>query len=192
MLDPIVHGGYLANQPGQVDLIEYQYWHLYYLLSMDIQSFSNEDLLFLYNTKIVNLGGDYSNINLSNNKVIVKTEYETDKTLWAKVIVYIYNSIMLTIMKIDVKNDIIWWMLTTYRNQIYFAIIVKLDKDGNLLSSFSTISNINQPDFINYYFIPEFIYAYEDESLLVYGETSFYPNVIGVSNSSQISPMSDI
>ena len=166
-------------------LYEYQYCHPMFIIVKEVNYFSNDDLLFIYNTNIVNLQGNYSDINLSSTQIIVKTDSISDKTLWAKDIVYMYNGIMLIIADVDIDNDNVWWMLFAYSNLIYFSIIVKFDVNGNLINSFSAISSVDQASSINYYFTPEFLIAYDDWAF-IFGETSYSQNLMGISANSQL------
>ena len=166
-------------------LNEYSYWHPLYVSTKKINYFSNGDLLFTYYTNIANLQGDHSDLNLDSTRILVKTDSITDKTLWAKDIVYMYNGIMLIIADVDIDNDNVWWMLFAYSNAVYFTIIVKFDVNGNLINSFSAISSIDQASSINYYFTPEFLIAYDDWAF-IFGETSYSQNLMGISANSQL------
>ena len=90
----------------------------------------------------------------------------------------------MSIADVSIANDNVWWMLFVYSNRIYIAIIVQLDVNGNLISSFSAISSISKARFINYYFASEFLKAYDD-FLFIYGETSYSQNLMGISENSQ-------
>ena len=156
----------------------YPYWNPLYVSIKKSNYFSNGDLLFTYYTNIVNLQGDYSDLNLNSTRILVKTDFTTDKTLWAKDIVYMYNGIRLIIVDVDIDNDNVWWMLFAYSNAVYFTIIVKFDVNGNLINSFSAIRNVDQASSVNYYFTPEFLIAYDDWAF-IFGETSYSQNLMG-------------
>ena len=66
--------------------------------------------------------------------------------------------------------------------------LFKLDSNGNLLKSFSLLNNINQSNWIAFYFSPEFLVANNDDSVLILGETTYYPNFMGVS----VNSMTDV
>ena len=146
--------------------------------------FKNGDLLLMYYSNILNLDNQYSDINLNSTGLIVRTDSGSGKTIWARNIVYIYNMNILGTVFINITNDFVWTINAIYNNSIYEAIIIKLDSNGNLLKSFSLLNNINQSNWIAFYFSPEFLVANNDDSVLILGETTYYPSFMGVSMNS--------
>ena len=80
---PIFHGGYVSNWYGTGVLEEYMYWHIQNIELMDMDLYSNDDILFTYKSKILNS----PILSLSeNNNLIVKVDSKNGVTVWAKTI----------------------------------------------------------------------------------------------------------
>ena len=181
---PLEYGDYVANLYDQAGVSEYPYWHAQYAYMASMLLFKNGDLLLMYYSNILNLDNQYSDINLNSTGLVVRTDSGSGKTIWARNIVYIYNMNILGTVFINITNDFVWTINAIYNNSIYEAIIIKLDSNGNLLKSFSLLNNINQSNWIAFYFSPEFLVANNDDSVLILGETTYYPSFMGVSMNS--------
>ena len=185
---PLEYGDYVANLYGQAGVTEYPYWHAQYAYMAHMLLFKNGDLLLMYYSNILNLDNQYSNVNLNSTGLVVRTDSGSGKTIWARNIFYIYSMNILGTVFICITNDFVWTINAIYNNSIYEAIIIKLDSNGNLLKSFSLLNNINQSNWIALYFSPEFLVANNDDSVLILGETTYYPSFMGVS----VNSMTDV
>ena len=185
---PLEYGDYVANLYGQTDVTEYPYWHAQYAYMAHMLLFKNGDLLLMYYSNILNLDNQYSDANLNSTGLVVRTDSGSGKTIWARNIFYIYNMNILGTIFINIKNDFVWTINAIYNNSIYEAIIIKLDSNGNLLNSFSLLNNINKSNWAAFYFSPEFLVANNDDSVLILGETTYYPDFMGVS----VNSMTDV
>ena len=80
---PIFHGGYVSSWYGTGVLEKYMYWHIQNIELMDMDLYSNDDLLFTYKSQILN-NPNIDEYLTSNNSILVKADSKNGATIWAK------------------------------------------------------------------------------------------------------------
>ena len=109
---PIFHGGYFSYWYENGVQEEYVYWHLGNIDLMDMDLYSNDDILFTYLSQIQHNPLIYENLPL-NNSILVKTDSKNGVTIWAKEIFDYSTSVNLEINKSFLINDTAWSLFFT-------------------------------------------------------------------------------
>ena len=148
---PIVYGNYYSYSYGSIRLKEYDYWSAdnLYLVSMDV--FSNNDIL---SAVILQAFSDSVNFNIqTNTSSIVKADYNTGRTLWAKELYFKTGLNYFLIWQLSIVNDTAWVLLGGDDPNIYYpGLIAKFSSEGVILDTFSIFdydSITNSPFFLS-------------------------------------------
>ena len=169
---PIFHGGYVSNWYGDGVLEEYVYWLLQNIFLVDMDLYSNDDILFTYKSNILN--SPISSLS-GNNSLIVKVDSKIGATIWAKNIIDNSISLDLQINRSFLLNDIAWSLLI-YSGTDYNVpgIIAKIDNDGNLIDIFYVPFFFSEASY--YYLHTIDFYLFSDQSLITITFCTYYPN----------------
>ena len=133
---PIIHGTYYSFINDSFALEEYSYWHAENLELFDMNLFSNDDILLTYNLITVNDPND--NSLQSKVTALIRVDYITGKTLWAKKLYYNVDQVYFNLLKTFIINDIVWSLLSGYETNIYYpALIASTSSEGIVLEVFS-------------------------------------------------------
>ena len=133
---PIFHGGYVSNWYGDGVQEEYAYWHLEDIFLMDMDLYSNDDLLFTYQSQIQHNPLLSENLPLQNS-ILVKVDNKVSTTIWAKEIFDYSISVNLQINKSFLINDTAWSLFFTLLsglNIIECKNIVKINIEAILFN----------------------------------------------------------
>ena len=109
---PIFHGGYVSNWYGDGVQEEYVYWYIGDINLMDMDLYSNDDLLLTYQSKVQHNPLLYENLPL-HNSMLVKTDSKVGTTIWAKEIFDYSISVNIQINKSYLINDTAWSLFFT-------------------------------------------------------------------------------
>ena len=133
---PIMHGNYYSFINQTETLEEYNYWHAENITLIDMDLFSNDDIMLTYKLTTINDPNNLSNY--GNVSSLVKVDYITSKTLWAKMFYYNVNQVDFNILKSIILNDTVWCLLGGNLSNInYPSFIVTIDREGLILEVFS-------------------------------------------------------
>ena len=73
----------------------------------------------------------------------------------------------------------------TYHNTFFQGAIVKLDGNGNIISAFGILENLDNNKMVSYYFKPSQMIVFSDTNFVLSAETYYYKTLGVVENSSQ-------
>ena len=165
--------------------LEYEYWRIDAQNLIDMNLYSNEDILLTYKTNIVN------NPLLSNNlphfiTVLAKVDGTTGATVWAKQIVNYSAAQNLEIYSTFLMNDTSW-SLSVYKGADVNipGMITKIDRDGNLVEMFYIPFSFDSNSTSNYSFYTVDFYLFSDQSFITVTSCSYNKGEFGVSEISQ-------
>ena len=149
--------------------------------------FSNDDLLLWYYIEIINQPSSSANINLNNYSAFVRVDtgdhYGT--TMWAKSLVITIRGYDLILNTMQIVNDVAWILFVTYHNTFFQGAIVKLDGNGNIISAFGILENLDNNKMVSYYFKPSQMIVFSDTNFVLSAETYYYETLGVVEISSQ-------
>ena len=180
---PIIHGGYFTGDDGTIQ--SYNFWNIMYAEIVDFSLFSNGDFFYLYWINVNNIQFNDS-FNLDSTGLLMRIDATIGRTIWAKDIIFVINYAILRIYVCTLKDNLIWWLVTIYGYSNYYGIITQVDFDGNIIMSFSIVNRVNAPKSDIKFLIPEFLSVDDDNSIILWSETTFYQNEMGVSSNSQV------
>ena len=84
---PIFHGNYFSYLNSSISYDDYTYWHLDDIKLVNMNLYSNLDILFTYESKIIN--NPITEVVVPQNYFsVVRIDSTLGKTIWAKEIVY--------------------------------------------------------------------------------------------------------
>ena len=109
---PMFHGGYVSNLYGDGVQEEYAYWYIGDIYLMDMDFYSNDDLLFTYQSQIQHNPLLFENLPQHIN-ILVKTDSKVGSTIWAKEIIDYSIYLDLQIAKSFLINDTAWSLFFT-------------------------------------------------------------------------------
>ena len=182
---PIVHGNYLCEFPLPNVPSDFIYKHTRNPTVLDVNTYLNGDILVSYYFQIV-IGTQNANLTLGQTSGIAKLDYLTGKTLWAKEIYANNNNNLFMVVNSYIVDDYSWTMLVANNSASnYPGIVLKLDTDGIIQDSFSVINSYKSGNYSYLLYVYKF-YMASDNSMLIFAESSYLPNEIGVSNASSI------
>ena len=168
-----------------MDFKEYELCNIKSVVAHSASMFSNGDLLLLDIISVSNIPSQYT-LNLEQSCLMVRIDSETGQTLWAKDILFATDYIILHVQNVDIWNDTIWSYSTMYRSSTYKEVVCQTDSNGYIIKWFSVINPINAQQTNLIFFVIEGIQVVDNDSIFLYGETSFYKQQMGVSENSQI------
>ena len=178
---PIFHGGYVSNWYGDGVQEEYAYWHLEDIFLMDMDLYSNDDLLFTYQSQIQHNPLLSENLPLQNS-ILVKVDNKVSTTIWAKEIFDYSISVNLQINKSFLINDTAWSLFFTLLSGLNTpGIITKVDGDGNLIEIFYIPFNVAKSSANNYFFNVYDFYLFSDQSFITVASCTYNKGEFGVS-----------
>ena len=183
---PIFHGGYYVNLNGTNQFEEYPFCHVEYAHVRKVLVFSNQDLLFVYLSNVLNVDREVTDLYLNDTRILVRVDYTSAKTVWAKALVYESQKSLIKVSEVAIRDDLIYCLLTVYQLSEHVGGIAKVDENGNVISFFSFINNIDGIGADSIYFVPDLITTTGDKSCIIGMETAYYPNLFGVSSDSQL------
>ena len=109
---PIFHGGYVSNWYGDGVQEEYAYWYIEDIYLVDMDLYSNDDLLLTYKSQIQHNPLFFENMPISNS-ILAKTDSKVGTTIWAKEIFDHSIAIGVAIDKSFLINDTAWSLFFT-------------------------------------------------------------------------------
>ena len=122
---PIFHGGYVSSWYGDGVQEEYAYWHLGDIDLMDMDLYSNDDILLTYLSQIQHNPLLYEHLPL-NNSILVKTDSQNGETIWAKEIFDYSYSVNLEINKSFLINDTAWSLFFTLLSGVNTIVYLQI------------------------------------------------------------------
>ena len=177
---PINHGGYFTNWNEGKVTEEYEYWYLENIYLIDMNIYSNEDILLTYQASFINnpLLADIAPV---NNSVLVKIDSTTGTTIWAKEILNYLPNINLQINKSFLLNDTSW-SLFVFTEAIILApgVITKIDSDGNLIETFYVPFDFVKSQ-TNFFLCIIDFYLFSDQSFITVASCYYTQGEFGVS-----------
>ena len=141
----------------------------------------------LYFVEIVNPPTEYLTYNFNKSSVLVRTNMNENPGMieWAKSFYISRLGYAFSIQEVTVTVDVIWSIFATYHNTIFQGAILKLDYDGNVVTSFGILESLDSEIQVQYYFKPSRLIVFEDSSFLITADTYFY-KTLGVSENSSM------
>ena len=145
--------------------------------------FSNDDILLTYNLITIN---DPNNASIDASvSSLVRVDYITGKTLWAKILYYNVDKVYFDIIKTFIINDTVWSLLSGYDTNIYYpALIASTSGEGIMLEVFSVSGEYSSTS-ASYFLSFQDFYVFSDFSFITIARCSYNQGEFGVSSISQ-------
>ena len=177
---PINHGGYISNYKFGV-LKEYDYWNIQNITLIDMDLYSNDDLLLTYQSHI-DSNPLSSSILPKLSSIIVKVDRKIGITIWAKEILDNSISVNLEIISSFLVNDIAWNLFIYIGAGVNVpGIITKVDIDGNLTDIFYIPFSFNKDSFSSHSLSIIDFYLLADQSFITVAVCTYLQGEFGVS-----------
>ena len=179
---PIVYGNYYSYLDGSTKIKEYNYWSADNIYLIDMNVFSNNDIL---SAVTFNAFSESMNSNIQiNTSSIVKTDYNTGRTLWAKELYYNTGLSYFLISQLFIVNDTAWVLLGGDDPNIYYpGLIVKLSSEGVVLDTF-TIFDYDSIKNSSFFLSIQQFYVFSDFSIIAVAKCTYNAGEFGVSTNS--------
>ena len=188
---PIVHGNYVTDV--QLPNVPSTYYYKYARnpTTVDLNMYSNGDILITYYFQIVDGFQNTDNFQNSNSTYgqtsgVAKINYLTGEMKWAKEIYAVEGNNLFLIAHTYIVNDFSWSLLTMNKTpDNLWGIVFKIDLNGisqekfAVMNSYSSLLS-NQMIYINNFSV------LPDSSIIILAQTTYLQNEFGISNSSQL------
>ena len=145
--------------------------------------FSNDDILLTYNLITIN---DPNNVSIDTSvSSLVRVDYITGKTLWAKKLFYYADKVYFNVIKTFIINDTVWSLLSGVDPNIYYpALIASTSSEGTMLEVFS-VSGQYSSSSASYFLAFQDFYVFSDFSFITIARCTYNQGEFGVSAISQ-------